>query len=120
MRGMRQNARRAASLTAASMALAVVVVGCGGGGTHFKNKPRPPVPTQLTGVITKQQVTVSPDTVPLPPPKGQQETSNDLDTPIILIISNQTQVPHTVTLTGKTRDGKTIEANTPPINPLDT
>jgi hypothetical protein len=37
-----------------------------------------------------------------------------------LIISNQTQESHTVTLTGKDRRGNPIEAHTPPINPLDT
>jgi hypothetical protein len=42
------------------------------------------------------------------------------DTPIQLIISNQSDEPHTVTLTGKTTDGKPISADTPPIAPLDT
>ena len=117
---MRQNGwiRRTATLTAGALLLAVVA-GCGGD-DKFKNEPRPPVPTQLTGVITDKEVTVSPDTLPLPPEKGQQEAATDLDTPIVLIISNQTQEPHTVRLSGKTTDGKPIEANTPPINPLDT
>ncbi len=117
---MRQNGwtRRAAALSAGALLLAVVA-GCGGD-DKFKNEARPPVPTQLTGVITDKEVTVSPDKLPLPPEKGQQEASTDLDTPIILVISNQSQEPHTVTLTGKTRDGKPIESNTPPIAPLDT
>jgi hypothetical protein len=97
----------------------VAVAGCGGG-EKFKNEPRPPIATQLTGVITDEEITVSPDVVPLPPEKGQQEASRELDTPIILVISNQTQEPHSVTLTGKTRDGRPVAANTPPINPLDT
>ena len=95
------------------------VSGCGGD-DKFKNEPRPPIPTQLTGVITNEEVTVSPDTLPLPAEKGQQEASRELDTPILLIISNQSDEPHTVTLTGKTTDGKPISADTPPIAPLDT
>jgi hypothetical protein len=91
-----------------------------GGNEHFKNEPRPPIPTQLTGVITNNEVTVSPDTLPAPAEKGQQEAGTDLDTPIVLVISNQSDEPHTITLTGKTRDGKTISADTPPIAPLDT
>jgi hypothetical protein len=117
---MRQNGwtRIAASLIAATSAL-LVITGCGDD-DKFKNEPRPPVPTQLTGVITDEEVTVSPNTLPLPPEKGQQEASTDLNTPIVLVISNQTQEAHTVTLSGRTRDGKPIEAQTPPINPLDT
>jgi hypothetical protein len=118
---MRQNGgtRRAATLIAGGLTVAVVA-GCGGSDTHFRNQARPPIPTQLTGVITDSEVTVSPDVLPLPPEKGQQESAKELDTPIILIISNQTQSPHSVTLSGKTRDGRPVETNTPPINPLDT
>jgi len=117
---MRQNAgtRIAASILAGGSVL-LAFAGCGGD-DKFKNEPRPPVPTQLTGVITDDEVTVSPNVVPRPPEKGQQEAATELNTPIILVISNQTQQPHSVTLTGKTRDGKPIEARTPPINPLDT
>jgi hypothetical protein len=111
--------RRTASVIVGGLTL-VAFAGCGGGDDKFQNEPRPPVPTQLTGVITNEEVTVSPDVLPLPAEKGQQEAATDLDTPIILVISNQTQDAHTVTLTGKTRDGKPIEASTPPINPLDT
>ena len=117
---MRQNGgcRLAASiLTGGSIVFGAV--GCGDD-NKFENEPRPPVPTQLTGVITDKEVTVSPDTLPLPAEKGQQQASRDLDTPIVLLISNQTQEPHSITLTGKTRDGKPIEANTPSIPPLDT
>jgi hypothetical protein len=118
---MRQNGwnRLAASLIAGGSIL-LVFTGCGGGDDKFKNEPRAPVPTQLTGVISDEEVTVSPDTLPLPPETGQQEAATDLPTPILLVISNQTQEPHTITLTGKTRDGKPIETNTPPIAPLDT
>jgi hypothetical protein len=64
---------------------------------------------------------VSPDKLPLTKPAGQEEqATKELDTPIILLISNQTQESHTVTLSGKDAKGKPIEARTPPINPLDT
>ena len=117
---MRQNGRTrlAASLFAGGSRLRVFS-GCGGD-NKFKNEARPPVPLQLTGVITDKEVTVSPDTVPPPPKAHQEQTAKDLDTPIILIISNQTQESHTVTLSGKDRRGNPIEARTPPINPLDT
>ncbi len=93
-----------------------------GGDDKFENKPRPPIATQLTGVITQDEVTVSPDTVPLPPEPGQQESATELETPIVLIVSNQTDTSHTITLTGKPRDAdkKPIEVRTPPINPGDT
>lgn len=94
--------------------------GCGGSDDKFENESRPPVPTQLTGVITEDEVTVSPDQLPLPPKEGQKQGPKDLDTPIVLIISNQTQDSHTVTLSGKDAKGNPIEARTPPINPLDT
>jgi hypothetical protein len=98
----------------------LVVTGCGGSDGKFKNEPRPPVPTSLTGVITSKSVTVSPDTLPLPPKAGAVEASKELDTPISLVIANETDQPHTITLTGKTRDGKPIQASVPPIGPSDT
>jgi hypothetical protein len=121
MRGKRQISRtRLAASLLASCSLLPALSGCGGSSDKFKNEARPPVPTQLTGVITDNEVTVSPDVVPLPPKHGEKLSAKELDTPIILIISNQTQQSHSVTLTGKDRQGKPIEARTPPINPLDT
>jgi hypothetical protein len=79
---------------------ALVAAGCGGS-SHFKNEPRPPVPVQLTGVIQDDKLTVSPDRVGAGP--------------VILIVSNQTQQAHTVTL-----DGADIEETVGPVNPLDT
>lgn len=117
---MRQNGRtRLAASLIAGGSLLLVVNGCGSD-DDFKNEPRPPVPTQLTGVITDNEVTVSPDTLPLQLKAGQQEASKDLDTPIVLIISNQTEESHTITLSGKSTKGEPVEARTPPINPLDT
>jgi hypothetical protein len=112
--------RRAAVLTLSAL-VGLGVAGCGSSGSDkFANDPRPPVPTQLTGVITNDEVTVSPDAVPLKPKAGQVESTKDLPTPIVLIISNQSDTSHPVKLTGKTRDGKEVEATIGPINPLDT
>lgn len=79
---------------------ALLLGGCGGG-SKFKNEPRPPAPVQLTGVVTDKEVTVSPDRVG--------------GGPVILIVSNQTQQAHTITLEGA---GSTDTVG--PINPLDT
>ena len=81
--------------TAASTA-----AGCGGS-SQFKNEPRAPAPVQLTGVIRDDKLTVSPDRVGAGP--------------IIIIISNQTQQAHTVTL-----DGVATKDTVGPVNPLDT
>ena len=79
---------------------ATTAAGCGGG-SQFKNEPRPPAPVQLTGVIRDDKVTVSPNRV------GAGA--------VILLISNQSQDAHTITLDGV--DTKDIVG---PINPLDT
>lgn len=81
-------------------ALALALTGCGGG-EDFANKPRPPVPLQLTGVITKQKVTVSPSKVGAGP--------------VVITVSNQTSQSRTLTL-----DGNGIQERVGPINPLDT
>jgi hypothetical protein len=78
----------------------LVLAGCGGG-KDFKNKPRPPATVQLSGVITDRGVSVEPRTIGAGP--------------IILIVSNQTQQAHTVTL-----DGPSGTEEVGPINPLDT
>jgi len=117
---MRQNGRtRFAVSLAATGLLILATAGCGSD-SKFKNEPRPPVPTALTGVITDKEVTVSPDVLPLAPRSGQVEASRTLDTPISLVIANETDQPHSITLTGKTSDGKPIEATVPPIGPSDT
>jgi hypothetical protein len=82
------------------LAGSVVIAGCGGG-SHFKDKPRPPVPVQLTGVVTDRGVQISPRRVGAGP--------------VILIISNQTQDAHTITLEG---NGRTDTVG--PVNPLGT
>jgi hypothetical protein len=76
-----------------------VAVGCGG--KDFENRPRPPVPVELTGVIQDKKVTVSPDKVG--------------GGPVVITISNQTKAAHTITL-----EGESISERVGPINPLDT
>jgi hypothetical protein len=83
----------------AAMAVAVVS-GCGED-DDFENDPRPPAPLQLSGVITDAAVSVQPREVGAGP--------------IVLIVSNQTQQSHTVTL-----EGPSGSEEVGPINPLDT
>jgi len=85
---------------AAAVAVTLALAGCGGG-EDFANKPRPPVPLQLTGVITKQKVTISPNKVGAGP--------------VVITVSNQTGQSRTLTL-----DGNGIQERVGPINPLDT
>jgi hypothetical protein len=87
--------------TAALLAtVAIIGAGCGGE-DDFANEPRPPAPVQLTGVITEKGVTVSPDRVGAGP--------------VVILISNQTQRSHTITL-----EGDSTTDTVGPINPLDT
>lgn len=88
--------RTATAVIAASIGL----TGCGGG-KDFANNPRPPVPLQLTGVITRQKVTISPNKVGAGP--------------VVITVSNQTGSARTLTL-----DGNGIQERVGPINPLDT
>jgi hypothetical protein len=90
---------RTAALLAA--VLGVLALGGCGGDDDFKNDPRPPVPEQLTGVITESEVSVQPREVGAGP--------------IVLIVSNQTEQAHTVTL-----EGPSGREEVGPINPLDT
>jgi hypothetical protein len=84
----------------AGLLMAVTAVGCGGG-EDFANKPRPPVPLELTGVITRQEVTISPNKVGAGP--------------VTITVSNQSGQSRTLRL-----DGNGIQESVGPINPLDT
>ena len=60
---------------------AIALGGCGGG-KGFANHPRPPVPLQLTGVITNAKVTISPNKVGAGP--------------VVITVSNQTSQSRTL------------------------
>jgi hypothetical protein len=94
---MTRRMRGAAFLALA--ATAALGLGCGGG--DFPRKTRAPLPVELTGVIQPSGVTVSPDRTGAGP--------------ISLVISNQTNEAHTVTL-----EGASVRERVPPINPGDT
>jgi hypothetical protein len=94
-RGRRGLLLLGAAIAAATMLLA----GCGD--DDQEAKPRPPVPVELTGVITERGVTVQPSGVGAGP--------------IIITVSNQTEEAHTLTL-----EGEGIREQVGPVNPLDT
>lgn len=87
----------------AALAAGIVVVsalaGCGQK-DYLREPARAPLPIQITGVITPQEVTISPDNIG--------------GGPIVLLISNQDDVSHTVIFEG----GQTRE-QVGPINPDD-
>jgi hypothetical protein len=101
--GMRANTDNGRIRTVALIAgAALLVAGAAGcGKKDFERRAKPPVPIQLSGVITSERVTVSPDRF------GSG--------PIVLLISNQTEQSHTVAL-----EGQGIKERVGPINPGDT
>jgi hypothetical protein len=100
MRATRKTCRiRGFAAVLAAGVIGVLAVGCGS--KDFKNEPRPPVTTELTGVIQEKKVTVSPNKV------GAGA--------ILITVSNQTKDAHTLTL-----EGQSVRERVGPINPLDT
>lgn len=91
-----------AGVLGATCAAMLLLAGCGE--DDFENEPRPPTPVQLTGVITAEKVTISPDKLGAGP--------------VVITVSNQTEQPHTITL--ESEGGGTIREQSSPINPLDT
>jgi hypothetical protein len=86
--------------TVGAAAAAILIAGCGG--SDFENKARPAVTLQLSGVIAKDQVTVSP--------------SRNLGAgPFAITLSNQTGERHTVKI-----EGGTITEPPQPVDPGDT
>jgi len=83
------------------LAGAVGLGAAGCGSEDFENKARPPVPVELSGVISEKKVTISPD---------KQGAG-----PVTIVISNQTKEAHTVTL-----EGEEVSERVGPVNPLDT
>jgi hypothetical protein len=83
-------------------AVAAVALGVGCGEEDFENEPRPPVPIELSGVIQEDALTVSP-------------SRNIGAGPFTILISNQTDAEHTVTL-----EGGSITEEVGPVAPDDT
>jgi hypothetical protein len=65
----------------AAASLACGVAGCGG--SDYQNKPRPPSPINVTAAISNKRVSLSPATFGAGP--------------IVLIVSNQSSAPQTLT-----------------------
>lgn len=82
------------------LAVALALAGCGGG-KDFENNPRPPVTLELTGVITQDEVTISPNKVGAGP--------------VVITVSNQSGAARTLRL-----DGNGIQETVGPIDPLAT
>jgi hypothetical protein len=97
------HSRTAIGLTAAVLAIA----GCGAS-ADYANKPRPPAPINVTAAISQGKITVSPKTFGAGP--------------IVMIIANETDQAHRVTLEtdelGASRPG--LKQSTGPINPQGT
>jgi predicted acyltransferase (DUF342 family) len=83
-------------------ALGLALAGCGE--DDFENEERPPVPVQLSGSITDEKVTVSPDSLGAGP--------------VVITIANLTEGAHSVTL--ESAGGGTIREQVGPIPPGDT
>jgi hypothetical protein len=85
---------------AAGLAVVSTLAGCGQP-DYTRQPPRPPTPIQITGVITSDEVDVSPRRIGAGP--------------IVLIVSNQAPTSHTVILEGEQK-----REVVGPINPQDT
>jgi hypothetical protein len=81
---------------------ALLVTACGSG-THFANRPRPPVPVNLTVYINNARISVSPSSVGAGP--------------VNFIITNQAQQAESLTIAP--HSGSSV-ATTGPINPQGT
>jgi hypothetical protein len=81
---------------------ALTVAGCGGSGT-FANKPRPPVPVNLTVYINNARVSVSPRSVGAGP--------------VVFIVTNQSTKAESLAVMPKGGPASRALADTSPINP---
>jgi hypothetical protein len=90
---------RVARGVAALLLGGVLLAACGE--DDFENNPRPPVPVELSGVITAAKVTVAPTKIGAGP--------------VVITVSNQTKARHTITL-----EGESLRAKVGPIGPFDT
>ena len=105
---MRATGKTSTTRGAVAFLVAGTLVAAGCGDEDFKNEKRPPVPMELTGVIQEDKVTISPN--------GRDRKIGA--GPFLIIISNQTEDAHTVTLEGDA--GSNVRERVGPINPLDT
>jgi hypothetical protein len=92
---------RVGALLSGAVLAALMTAGCGGG-KDFADKPRPAAPVYLNGSIKDSGVTISPSKLGAGP--------------VVIMISNQTEASHTLTLDG----GDIAPVRTGPINPQDT
>jgi hypothetical protein len=83
-------------------ALVLVAAGCGGGGS-YANTPRPPVSVTVTAAIRTDGVVISPSKLGAGP--------------IVLIATNETGTPQTLTVSQDTSGTSDRAASTGPINP---
>jgi hypothetical protein len=88
-----------AILLVGGLSLAIGAAGCGS--EEYANAPRPPAFVELTGVISDENVTISP----------KREGAG----PVRITIANQTDRALTVTL-----EGEDLEAQVGPVSPQDT
>jgi hypothetical protein len=88
--------RAAVALLAGATTL---LAGCGE--EDFANEPRPAAAVELTGVIQRDKVTISPDEVGAGP--------------VTITVSNQSDDARTLTL-----EGERVREQVGPVNPLDT
>ncbi len=100
MRGNARSGRTRGSALLASAALLAALGGCADEGFD-RNPRRPPVPLQLSGVITNRSVDVEPAEIGAGP--------------VVLTLANQTAASHTISL-----EGGTVAERVGPINPGDT
>jgi hypothetical protein len=95
--------------TATATATAVcLLAGCGGGEGDYANKPRPATPINVTAAISDKKISVSPKTFGAGP--------------VVIIVSNQTDSPQTVTLQTEELGGDQpgLKQSTSPIGPRGT
>jgi hypothetical protein len=88
--------------------LACALAGCGGGEADYANKPRPATPINVTAAITEDRISISPKKFGAGP--------------VVVIVSNQTDKPQTLTLETEELGGSQpgIKQSTSPIGPRGT
>ncbi len=94
---VRRGAR--AALLGGGAAVVVAVGACGS--RDLEQAPPPPAPVELSGVISAERVTISPNRVGAGP--------------VLMTVSNQADASHTITL-----EGRDIRERVGPINPAET